>query len=85
MEKNKTKILSGFIIHEDGVERSGKRLMEKGKELIRQPFMRRELTEREIYFEEIGPVRWMKERGVKRDIRQHCKANAEAPLSCDLM
>ena len=39
--------------------------MEKGKALIRQPFMRRELTEREIYFEEIGPVRWMKERGVK--------------------
>lgn len=34
MEKNKTKILSGFIIHEDGVERSGKRLMEKGKELL---------------------------------------------------
>lgn len=39
--------------------------MEKGKALIRQPFMRKELTEREIYFEEIGPVRWMKERGVK--------------------
>ena len=37
--------------------------MEKGKAIIRQPFMRKELTETEIYFEEIGPVRWMKERG----------------------
>ena len=34
MENNKTKI-SGFIIHhKDGVERSGKRLTEKGKELL---------------------------------------------------
>ena len=34
--------------------------MEKGKEMIKHPFMRKELTEREVYFEEIGPVRWMK-------------------------
>ena len=39
--------------------------MEKGKELIRQPYMHRELTETEVYFEEIGPVRWMKERKMK--------------------
>jgi hypothetical protein len=39
--------------------------MEKGKELIKHPYMRRELTETEVYFEEIGPVRWMKERDKK--------------------
>ena len=39
--------------------------MVKGKELIKYPYMRRELTETEVYFEEIGPVRWMKERDKK--------------------
>ena len=34
--------------------------MEKGKEMIKQPFLRKELKEKEIYFEEIGPVRWMR-------------------------
>ena len=36
--------------------------MEKGKEMIKHPFMRKELTATDVYFEEIGPVRWMKER-----------------------
>ena len=39
--------------------------MEKGKELIKHPYMRRELTETEVDVEEIGPVRWMKERDKK--------------------
>ena len=36
--------------------------MEKGKEMIKHPFMRKEMTATNIYFDEIGPVRWMKER-----------------------
>ena len=36
--------------------------MGKAREMAKQPSMRKEMNPTQVYFDEIGPIRWMKER-----------------------